>query len=80
MSSVPRFAPSSRNWTPATPTASLAFAETVTDEPETVAPFAGAVNETVGGVMSGTVAVQSAAHVAAVSPALQTPSKHETLT
>ena len=52
MSSAPRAAPSSRNWTPTTPTLSLAVAETVTAEPETVAPFAGAVIDTVGGVVS----------------------------
>ena len=52
VSSAPRAAPSSRNCTPATPTLSLAVAETVTAEPETVAPLAGAVIETVGGVVS----------------------------
>src|SRR5262245_44621306 len=40
------------NWTPTTPTLSLADAETVTDAPETVAPAAGAVIETVGAVRS----------------------------
>ena len=48
---APRFAPSSLNWTDATPTLSEAVAETVT-EPETVALSAGAVSETVGGVVS----------------------------
>src|SRR5206468_3093888 len=48
VSSVPRFAPSSRNWTPATPTLSAAVAVIVV-VPETVAPFAGAVTLTVGG-------------------------------
>ena len=52
MSSAPRFAPSRRNWTPATPTLSEAVAVTFV-VPETVAPWAGAVTETVGGVVSG---------------------------
>jgi len=52
VSSAPRFAPSSLNWTPATPTLSPALAETVTAVPETVAPLAGAVIETVGSVVS----------------------------
>ena len=52
MSSAPRFAPSSLNCTPATPTLSDAVAETVT-VPPTVAPPAGAVIDTVGGVVSG---------------------------
>src|SRR5439155_9063908 len=52
VSSVPRLAPSSLNCTPATPTLSVALAETVTDEPDTVALFAGALKETVGGVVS----------------------------
>ncbi len=52
VSSAPRFAPSSRNWTPDTPTLSDAEAETVTAVPRTVAPAAGAVTETVGGVAS----------------------------
>src|SRR3989338_7552750 len=56
VSSVPRFAPSSLNWTPATPTLSEAVAETVT-EPDTVAPSAGEVMDTVGGVGSGTTTV-----------------------
>src|SRR4029453_7392460 len=51
VSSAPRFAPSSLNWTPATPTLSPAFADTVTAVPETVAPLAGAVIETVGSVV-----------------------------
>src|SRR5206468_8416310 len=50
-SSAPRLAPSSLNWTPATPTLSDAVAETVTVLPDTVAPFAGAEIETVGGVV-----------------------------
>src|SRR5688572_27680066 len=53
VSSGPRSSPSRRNWTPATPTSSEAEAETVTATPDTVAPFAGACTETVGGVVSG---------------------------
>src|ERR1051325_5715509 len=53
VSSAPRFAPSSLNCTPATPTLSLAFAVTLT-VPEIVAPAAGAVSATVGCVVSGT--------------------------
>src|SRR5436309_13424779 len=49
--SAPRLAPSSLNWTPTTPTLSVALAETVT-VPETVETAAGAVIETVGGVVS----------------------------
>src|SRR5688572_4805592 len=52
VSRVPRLAPSSWNCTLATPTLSLALAETDT-EPETLAPAAGAVMDTVGGVGSG---------------------------
>ena len=51
MSSEPRLAPSTRNCTPATPMLSEAEALTVTD-PETVAPDAGAVMLTAGGVVS----------------------------
>src|SRR5947209_15935339 len=51
VTSAPRFAPSSLNCTPTTPTLSVALAETVT-VPETVEPAAGAVMETVGGVLS----------------------------
>ena len=40
------------NCTPTTPTLSDALAETVTDEPETVALFAGAESATLGGVLS----------------------------
>src|SRR5439155_11845043 len=53
VSSAPRFAPSTLNCTPTTPTSSLAVAETVTAVPDTVAPAAGAVTETVGAVVSG---------------------------
>lgn len=52
VSSVPRFVPSSLNCTPATPTLSEAEAERVTVL-ETIAPDAGAVRDTVGGVVSG---------------------------
>src|SRR5205823_9326691 len=51
VSSVPRLAPSSLNWTPATPTLSEALAVTLV-VPETGAPLAGAVMLTVGGVVS----------------------------
>src|SRR5207245_906799 len=58
--SAARLAPSSLNWTPATPTLSLALAVTVTVL-DTVAPAAGAVIETDGGVRSfPTVTVISA--------------------
>ena len=53
MSSDPRLFPSSLNWTPTTPTLSEAVDETVTELPETVELFAGAVKETVGDVVSG---------------------------
>src|SRR2546427_6159894 len=52
VTSAPRFAPSSLNCTPTTPTLSVALAETVI-VPATVAPAAGAVSETIGGVVSG---------------------------
>ena len=52
VSSPPRFCPSRVNWTPVTPTLSVAFAVTTTAEPRTVAPLAGAVRETVGDVVS----------------------------
>ena len=52
VSSAPRFTPSSLNCTPATPALSAALAETVT-VPDTV-PAAGALSDTVGGVVSGT--------------------------
>ena len=53
MISGPVLEPSNLNWTPATPTLSVALAETVTEEPEAVAPLDGAVIATVGGVVSG---------------------------
>src|ERR671935_2159491 len=51
VSSAPRFAPSSLNWTPATPTLSDALAETVI-VPETVEPAEGDVMVTLGGEVS----------------------------
>src|SRR5436309_14111278 len=51
VSSAPRLLPSSLNCTPTTPTSSLALAVTVTVF-DTVAPPAGAVILTVGGVLS----------------------------
>src|SRR5882724_8653203 len=67
VASTPRLAPSRRNWTPATPTVSAALAVTVM-VPLTVAPVAGAVMLTVGGVVSfDTVTVTAAA--VAVLPA-----------
>ena len=56
VSKLPRFAPSNRNCTLATPTLSEAFAVTVI-VPLTVTPFAGEEIDTVGGVVSGVVAV-----------------------
>jgi len=52
VSSAPRFDPSSRNCTPATPPPSVAVADTVTAVPRTIAPAAGADRVTVGGVVS----------------------------
>jgi hypothetical protein len=52
VSSLPRAAPSRRNWTPTTPTLSAASAVTDTVA-ETVEPPAGAVTDTVGGTPSG---------------------------
>jgi hypothetical protein len=52
VSSLPTLTPFALNCTPTTPTVSDAFAESVTDEPEMVAPFDGAVIETVGGLLS----------------------------
>src|SRR5437899_6447020 len=62
VSSGPRLAPSSLNWTPTTPTLSEAVAETVI-VPETVAPAVGAVIETVGAVVSLKVTVKLAVAV-----------------
>src|SRR5258705_2297090 len=52
VSATPRLEPSSLNCTPTTPTLSEALAVTLV-VPETVAPEAGAVILTVGGVVSG---------------------------
>src|SRR5207248_381193 len=51
VSSASKGAPSSKNCTPTTPTLSVALAPTVT-APDPDAPLAGAVMETVGGVLS----------------------------
>ena len=50
MTSAPRFAPSSLNWTPATPVASVALTSTA-KMPAMNAPEAGDVMETVGKAM-----------------------------
>jgi hypothetical protein len=60
VSSAPMFVPSTLNWTPAIPIGWLAVAETVTLAPETVAPFAGAVSDTVGFAPLTTVIVNEA--------------------
>ena len=65
---APSGAPSSRNCTPSTPTSSDAVAVTVTD-PLTVAPPAGAVNATVGAVVSVFDTVTLTADDTAVLPA-----------
>ena len=52
VSSLPRLTPSSLNCTPATPVSSLALALTEI-VPDTVALFAGAVTDTVGGWSGG---------------------------
>jgi hypothetical protein len=49
---LPRFPPSKVNCTDATPTLSVALAETVTAVPVIWAPFDGAVMNTTGGVVS----------------------------
>ena len=51
LSSLPRLAPSSWNCTPATPTLSVALADTGTIA-ETVAPLTGEVIDTAGGIPS----------------------------
>jgi len=58
----PRAAPLSKNWTPTTPTSSLALADTVT-APERLAPFAGADMATVGGVVSSATVTVTLAEV-----------------
>jgi hypothetical protein len=52
---TPRLTPSSLNWTPATPTLSVALADTVT-VPLSVAPARGTVIAIVGGVVSASAA------------------------
>src|SRR5436309_6741516 len=69
VSSPPRLAPSSLNWTPTTPTLSDAFAVTLT-VPPTVAPFAGDVMLTAGGLLSTvTVTAEDVAVLPAASRA-----------
>jgi hypothetical protein len=63
---LPKLAPSSWNCTLATPTLSLAFAVTET-VPLTVAPFPGALIDTVGGVVSGFVLLTLTATCALVA-------------
>src|SRR3989442_15567890 len=64
--------PSTMNCTPATPTVSVAVAETITFAPATVAPLAGAVIVVTGIVVSRTVIVNEASIVLPrVSPAGQ---------
>src|SRR5688572_5098045 len=58
VSSAPRLTPSRLNWTPTTPTLSLALAVTEI-VPNTAAPAAGAVTDTDGAVPSGVVKVRS---------------------
>src|SRR5437762_222289 len=62
VTSVPKFAPSTLNCTPATPTLSEALAVTVTVA-ETVAPALGEVTETDGGVVSLKTVTVTAADV-----------------
>src|SRR5436190_1920837 len=69
VSSAPKFAPSTLNCTPATPTLSEALAVTVTAVPATVAPPAGAVTVTVGAVVSPLLTVTVTAADVAVLPA-----------
>src|SRR5262249_32539082 len=52
VASAPTFDPSILNWTPTTPTLSVAVAEIAAVVAGTLAPAAGAVIETVGGVVS----------------------------
>src|SRR3990167_8328475 len=67
VSSAPTLAPSTLNCTPTTPTLSDALAEMVT-VPETVAPSAGAVRETVGLVVSPPVVTSTLASQVACPP------------
>ena len=68
VSSLPRLAPSSRNWTPATAALSDAVAATATEVPATVALFAGADIETVGAVVSAPAVTVSAKEVLRTLP------------
>src|SRR5206468_11794818 len=52
LTAAPRLAPSSLNGTLAAPPLPEAVADPVTAEPDTVAPLAGAVRDTVGGTVS----------------------------
>jgi hypothetical protein len=63
VTSAPTWVPSTRNLTPTTPTLSLAWTDRVV-VPDTVAPAAGAVADTVGGVVSATVKLTAAEVVA----------------
>ena len=68
VSSAPRFAPSTLNCTPTTPTLSLALAATVIVL-DTVAPPAGAVTETAGATVSLNTVTVTAADVLALPAA-----------
>src|SRR5207249_2962471 len=72
VSSPPRLAPSTRNTTPATPTLSEAEALTVT-VPDTVAPDAGALILTAGGVVSAFDTVMVTGSEAYRSPSTSLP-------
>jgi hypothetical protein len=52
VSSAPTTTPFTLKVTPATPLSSDAVAESVTDDPEIVSPFEGAVSETIGAAVS----------------------------
>jgi hypothetical protein len=78
VSSVPRGTPSSRNWTPATPTSSAAVAVTVM-VPETLDPGLGDVTDAVGGVVSGGGPFDTVT-VAEEEPVLPAPSRATALT
>ena len=69
LTAAPRFVPSIWNCTLATPTLSLAFAETVT-VPVTVAPLVGDVIDTVGGVVSVLLTVIDTATLVVLFPAV----------
>ncbi len=68
VSSAPRFVPSSLNWTPATPTLSVAVAFT-SIVPLTVAPFAGDEMATVGAVVSAVTTAEACGEAAPTLPA-----------